>query len=289
MRIDAVVLDVDGVLIDVSDSYRRAVVETVETVHGETVDRSSLQAFKDAGGFNDDWDLTAAVALFVLASREGLGMDIPVFTDTIAASGGGLAGAEAVIADRLQPSAREGVLDRWDPVELRDVFQQLYLGTERYRELEVGDPDIDTRGFVHDETVLIDPATIEWLESLGDVGVLTGRPAAEADIALERVGLTVPDAHRFTRDDWDRGKPHPHALRILAGRFDADSVAFVGDTLDDIRTAVNADEDDPDRRYHGIGVLSGGLNGATGRHKYNQAGARAVIEDVNALPDLLEH
>jgi DNA-binding FadR family transcriptional regulator len=35
MEVDAVVLDVDGVLVDVADSYRRAIVETVERLYGE--------------------------------------------------------------------------------------------------------------------------------------------------------------------------------------------------------------------------------------------------------------
>ena len=120
------------------------------------------------------------------------------------------------------------------------------------------------------------------------VGVLTGRPSAEADIALERVELSVADDHRFTMDDWDEGKPNPHALTTLAERFGADSVVFVGDTLDDVRTAVNAAETDPARAYHGVGVLTGGLTGESGRRKYEAAGAAAVIESVNDLPELLD-
>ena len=71
----------------------------------------------------------------------------------------------------------------------------------------------------------------------------------------------------------------------LADRFDAQRVAFVGDTLDDVRTAVNASDVD-DRTYYGIGVLTGGLTGAHGEKKYEQAGAEAVVESVNDLPDL---
>ena len=112
------------------------------------------------------------------------------------------------------------------------------------------------------------------------------RPAAEAEIALDRVGLSVPDEHRFTMDDWEEGKPSPTALVTLAERFDAEAVAFAGDTLDDVRTAVNAAEAD-DRTYHGIGVLTGGHTGEEGREKFHRAGANAVVESVNDLPDLL--
>jgi len=118
--------------------------------------------------------------------------------------------------------------------------------------------------------------------------VLTGRPAAEAEIALDRVGLGVPDDHRFTMDDWEEGKPHPRALVELAERFDAERVAFAGDTLDDVRTARNADDGDETRVYYGVGVLTGGLTGESGRETFAGNGADAVLDDVNALVDLLE-
>jgi len=87
-------------------------------------------------------------------------------------------------------------------------------------------------------------------------------------------------------DDWAAGKPDPTALVTLAERFDAEAVAFAGDTLDDSKTAVNAEETDS-RTYYGIGVLTGGLTGSEGRAKFEQSGASAVVESVNDLPDLL--
>jgi len=287
MNADAVVLDVDGVLVDVADSYRRAIVESVDTVYGDTISRADVQQFKDAGGFNNDWELTDAAALYVLACREGLPLSLTTFTDRVAATGGGLAAAETVVLDALGPAERERVMSEWDSDRLRQVFQQLYLGSDLYRQLEGAEPDGETPGYIHDEPVIPEAGTLDALRERFDVGVLTGRPAAEADIALDRVGLDVPDEHRFTMDDWEAGKPDPHALVTLAERFDADTVAFVGDTLDDVRTAVNADGED-DRTYRGIGVLTGGLTGEDGRRKYERVGAAAVLDSVNDLPDFLD-
>jgi HAD superfamily hydrolase (TIGR01548 family) len=284
MDVDAVVLDIDGVLVDVADSYRRAIVESVDRLYGRTVDDAAIQAFKDAGGFNNDWELTYAAALFVLARDAGYDADVTAFTDAVAGAGGGLDAAEAVVRD----AGYDVAFDRWDPDRLRETFQALYLGTDLYRDLEGGDPPFEARGYIHDEPVIVDASTIADLTERFAVGVLTGRPAAEADIALSRAGLSVPDAHRFTMDDWAEGKPHPRALTTLADRLDAARVAFAGDTLDDVRTAVNAAENDPDRTYHGIGVLTGGLTGESGRRAYEGAGADAVIDSVNDLPALLD-
>ena len=308
MQVDAVVLDIDGVVVDVADSYRRAIVESVERVHGDTIAKPDIQAFKDAGGFNNDWELTYAAALFVLARREGLGLDVTAFTDRIRESGGGLDAAEEVVDEALagREAARERVREEWDPDRLRDVFQRLYLGAELYAEIEgersdpedgrtdsgrddteAAEPEIDAPGFIHDEPVILDPATLDALADY-PLGVVTGRPAAEADIAQRRAELDVPDDRRFTMDDWAEGKPHPHALVTLAERFDADAVVFAGDTLDDVKTARNATEADSDREYYGVGVLTGGLTGEEGRQKYEDAGADAVVDSVNDLPDLLE-
>jgi haloacid dehalogenase superfamily, subfamily IA, variant 1 with third motif having Dx(3-4)D or Dx(3-4)E len=88
-------------------------------------------------------------------------------------------------------------------------------------------------------------------------------------------------------DDWNEGKPHPRALQILADRLEADTIVFAGDTLDDVKTAVNADMTDDNRTYHGVGVLTGGLDGDAGRDAFNSAGARAVIDSINGISELI--
>jgi HAD superfamily hydrolase (TIGR01548 family) len=288
MHVDAVVLDVDGVLVDVADSYRRAVVESVEHVYGDTIDRADIQAFKDAGGFNNDWKLTDAAALYVLARREGYDGDVDGYTAEIADRGGGLAAAKETLRDALSADAAARTFGEWDAEALRDVFQHLYLGSTLYRELEGGEPRFGTAGYIHDEPVLVDEATVTELMRRFDVGVLTGRPSAEADIALDRAGLVVDPGVRYTMDDWEGGKPDPDALLALAALFEADRIAFVGDTLDDIRTAINADRADEERAYFGVGVLTGGLTGEKGERKYAAAGATAVVDSVNDVPDLFD-
>jgi len=289
MEVEAVVLDVDGVVVDVADSYRRAIVESVERVYGTTIRKADVQSFKDAGGFNDDWELTDAAALYVLATREGYRGSVDEYTDGIAAAGGGVDAAETVLRDALSANALERVRREWDSERLRETFQALYLGADLFRGIEGGDPPFETNGYVHDEPTLIDAATVDRLDDRFAVAVLTGRPSAEAEIALRRAGLdgVVPEARRITMDSPEPGKPDPAGLLTLADRLDVDSVAFVGDTLDDVETAVRASEADPARTYHGIGVLTGGLTGDEGRRKFEDVGAAAVLDHVEALPDRL--
>jgi HAD superfamily phosphatase len=53
-----VVFDMDGVLVDVTESYRETIARTAEHFTGAAVPRERIQDLKNQGGFNDDWMLT---------------------------------------------------------------------------------------------------------------------------------------------------------------------------------------------------------------------------------------
>ena len=77
MIMDVLIFDMDGVLIDVSKSYRKAIQKTVQ-IYMETclgfertkedwITNEDISLFKSAGGFNSDWDLTSGVLLYLLS------------------------------------------------------------------------------------------------------------------------------------------------------------------------------------------------------------------------------
>jgi HAD superfamily phosphatase len=52
------VFDMDGVLVDVTESYRETIARTVEHFAGVQVTREQIQDYKNQGGWNDDWKLS---------------------------------------------------------------------------------------------------------------------------------------------------------------------------------------------------------------------------------------
>ena len=52
------VFDMDGVLADVTESYRETIARTVAHFTGVEIAPESVQDYKNRGGFNDDWKLT---------------------------------------------------------------------------------------------------------------------------------------------------------------------------------------------------------------------------------------
>jgi HAD superfamily hydrolase (TIGR01548 family) len=55
---EVLVFDMDGVLVEVSESYREAIRETVKHFTGQDVSHDEIQNFKNAGGWNNDWLLS---------------------------------------------------------------------------------------------------------------------------------------------------------------------------------------------------------------------------------------
>jgi HAD superfamily hydrolase (TIGR01548 family) len=58
MKNRILVFDMDGVLVDVHESYRATISRTVEHYSGSPVDPAVVQDYKNAGGWNNDWALT---------------------------------------------------------------------------------------------------------------------------------------------------------------------------------------------------------------------------------------
>jgi HAD superfamily hydrolase (TIGR01548 family) len=53
-----VIFDVDGVLVDVRGSFHRSILDTVHFFTGRRVTYGEISAWKNRGGYNDDWRLS---------------------------------------------------------------------------------------------------------------------------------------------------------------------------------------------------------------------------------------
>ena len=68
-----IVFDMDGVLAEVTESYREAIVQTVEHFTGQQIARDLIQDYKNRGGWNNDWALSQKIAA-------DLGVEVPYDT-----------------------------------------------------------------------------------------------------------------------------------------------------------------------------------------------------------------
>jgi len=172
-----IVFDMDGVLAEVTESYREAIVQTVEHFTGQRIERELIQDYKNQGGWNNDWALSQKIA-------GDLGVEVPYgevvdyFNQIfIGRNGDGL-------IQREQWFPQPGLLER-----LRERFGlAIFTGRLQY------EADITLRRFVPD--LAFDPL-------LCAEHVTNSKPAPDGLLAIQRmkpgrklwyVGDTVDDA-----------------------------------------------------------------------------------------------
>ena len=61
MSNDIIVFDMDGVLVDVTDSYRETICKTVNHFTGREITKELIQDYKNSGGWNNDWALSQKI------------------------------------------------------------------------------------------------------------------------------------------------------------------------------------------------------------------------------------
>lgn len=241
---DTVVFDMDGVLIDNSRivEFDNVAVRFIFTdVYGlddsgvELLTRAEVAAFKQAGGFNDDFDLIYAVTTVYNAVRldnqirdtATLRRLAPNLIAVAAAQKGGLAGLLASLPQAARPD--------WTMVQ--QVSGEIYWGAEMVRQKLGIEPRYTVRrGMVEDEQAFAMPELMEDLAALGlhKWGIITGRIAIEMDIALSLLPANLQQPPVRVTGDMMR-KPDPAALVYVVQTLGSSGGYYIGDTADDLR------------------------------------------------------
>ncbi|MDZ4798686.1 MAG: HAD-IA family hydrolase [Bryobacteraceae bacterium] len=160
------VFDMDGVLVDVTDSYRATIVETVRQFIGVEPSREQIQNYKNRGGWNNDWALSQR-----LIADLG-GKDIPYATVV-----------EVFQQYFFGVNGREGLVmrERWIPADglMAELASRFDLTIFTGRTLD--EAQFTLRRFVPE---------ITWCEIVADDVVARSKPAPDGllEIAAKHPG-----------------------------------------------------------------------------------------------------
>ncbi|MCX5818911.1 MAG: HAD hydrolase-like protein [Deltaproteobacteria bacterium] len=225
-----IVFDMDGVLIDVSGSYRETVRKTArlffagakgfESLPDPLFPLTDLASLKQTGGLNNDWDLTA-LTLHLLFEQVKINA-APSSAEDAAVSEETIHNCDVSdLSLFLKTSARPltELLERHgrrnesfvarcyrDDVGtgnvIKQIFQEIYLGPSLFGKHYGLEPRFWTEeGLIYRETLLIDPALLADLARDHIMAIATGRPLAEADFPLDRFDLRKYFQTVITLDD----------------------------------------------------------------------------------------
>jgi phosphoglycolate phosphatase-like HAD superfamily hydrolase len=322
--LDTALFDIDGVLIDVQRSYQLAVIHGAERLVRAAglepptpmISPQDVLAFKLAGEFNNDWDVTQLfTALWTARLREWRGQpeaDIPVADWAARAAAatregrGGVAWVRATFPASAVPSAEAA---RW-------AHDEFYWGAALVREIFGHEPVYapDATGFVHNEELLfVAPPDapevasqrraplLAALEEFGITrwGLITGRLGPEVDWAVRALAEAFgpEDAARAWYDSaYGRSpfasivpatvyaKPDPRALQVALDEVGAAAAVYVGDTADDLDVVLRYRRELQTRDHSRPPVLAAMVASGETADTYQQRGADIVITRVMDLP-----
>ncbi len=303
-EIDAVIFDMDGVLLDITQSIRvvncLAVPFYLRTVLGapapdDLITSADIEMFKHAGGFNDDWDLTYALVLHYLAKErehpdatpETLNVirpNLARYAHQIKERGGGLKAAEAVYFEKITLDDQHAIERYYRKPLIRQCFEELLAGEHTQRLYGRAAEFYHGPGYVNQDRVIVDLTRLPQDKKLG---VQTGRTWEEAQLGMERIGLDkiIPDVHVVTKRDKFH-KPDPRGLMLLADRLGFKNALYIGDTLDDLRTVRRFNERKRAEKFWGALVLTGPA-GNLNRKTFLKAQPDLLASDVNDVLDWL--
>lgn len=215
----------DGVLAEVTESYREAIVQTVEHFTGTRIERELIQKYKNAGGWNNDWALSKKIAA-------DLGVEIEYQT-------------------------------------VVDHFNRIFLGPNN------GD------GLIRRESWIPQSGLLERLGRRFNLAIFTGRLRYELDITLARFAPAICFDPIVCAEHVANPKPAPDGLLAIQRANPGSKLWYVGDTIDDARSASAAG-------VPFIGIIAPGHSSReelTGLFK--KENAAAILEDVNQLEKVI--
>ncbi len=334
---DLLIFDMDGVLIDVSQSYRKTIQQTIRIYleHGlglkaDPVSNGDISLFKSAGGFNNDWDLTAGFLHYLLSvskvpplhkKRSFSSLDQTVlylrqhlsrfhqtkpltivkrdfisFLNQVKTSGGGLKGVRAVLKRKWEGWIyHSGDLERENLV--KRIFQEIYLGKKFASHYQLQPLFYRDEGLYLREKLIVGREILSSLRKRVKLGIASGRPRFEAELALKRFRLTPYFDSVVTLDECEeeetrifkatgkrvkRSKPHPFSLQKVIEEVGISNpqCAYIGDVVDDMRAAKAAQKGSS---MLAIGFLHSSVHRNKRRESLLQAGADLIIETPEEL------
>jgi phosphoglycolate phosphatase-like HAD superfamily hydrolase len=256
---DTIFFDIDGVLIKTIDSFHATDIATAEYVAGvmhgldwgqregkPLLTHDDVIVFKQAGGYNNDWDMCYLLATLCTARlREWKGTPLAgrsieewaaLSRQANVEGHGGVAWVREVMPASAQLDYRV----------IGDIYHEFYWGAAELQKRLGRAPRYlpDFPGYVHNETMNFPPDFFRGLRAAGirNLGIITGRTGPEVDIALEMMAAHVGENWWDVVISADQApKPDPRSLQLAIAGIPGGvgGGLYIGDTGDDLDTVHN--------------------------------------------------
>jgi HAD superfamily hydrolase (TIGR01548 family) len=302
-KLDSIIFDCDGVLIDVSKSYDLTIEKTVDYIIKEMaqvnesglVTKQMIEGFKASGGFNDEIDVTYALILGVIAAKkrnEPFSQFVYKLIENADSTGilsveRYLNSINADISDIKKKLAYPGTKLQ-NP--LSSIFDEIFYGSELYFQLYKRKPKFfDGTGLIENDIVLLNKDLVQKLHVKFDnkVAIVTGRGHLSARHSLKDLFHEFDlNNSKFLEDEpREMAKPNPQSLVSTIQGMNGKNSLYVGDSMEDCIMARKANES-------GISTIFCGIYGTSKdpqakKTLFENNNADIVVKSIDLIPKTL--
>ncbi len=225
LNCDGIIFDIDGVLIDVSKSFREVNKLTVSYILKNKYNKQvkvtdkDVKAMKNIPGFNSDWDLSFALTQLYLKriSRKDYKDKVKLVSNKV----------------------KQG----FEYLEIRNVFETFYWGSNLFSDIQKkNSPFIFREGLVNNESLLIERDLLGLLAKKYKLGTASGRTRYETLYGLKKLKILdlFTKKNLVCEEDTTDKKPNPAPLLEAKKRMGVKKPVYIGDTINDVLAAKNA-------------------------------------------------
>jgi phosphoglycolate phosphatase-like HAD superfamily hydrolase len=324
--VTSIIVDIDGVLIDVRKSYNEAIKKTTQFITNylkkyrskNIVSDNIISRFRQSGGFNNDTDTSYAITLTLLLNCNFQNDDLKevLFRTAENLDESGIISVEKFLKKSLNHSKKVSEKDDLDFDKIRKdlnypgpvgksivstVFDEFFYGQKLFR-MKYG---FDTNYYfgkplIENDKIIITNKTIRALSNKfnGKIAMVSGRSKIAAKFSLDRKFILLNGNKSIFLEDEKRryAKPNPHGLiRVIKCMDSNHDIIYCGDSIEDSIMAKRAEREinltkrkkDERTKVFFCGVYGCSTNQRELIKKFKDKNADFIIKSINNLPNVL--
>lgn len=306
-KYEAIIFDIDGVLIDVINSYNQTIIETIQHIlrinfNMNLTDfpiENLISKFRNTGGFNNDIDTAYSIILTILYCRLINKTDLKEIFNFLSALLEKIddKGIQAIENELRKLGNIDEIKNRLEyPQEnniISTIFNEIFYGPDLFRKQFNKDPQYYfNKPLIGNDKIIIKEDTIQDLsrEFDGKLILISGRSKVAAYFTLNKLlNYFIKDACIFLEDEKrEFSKPNTYAIHKVFEHLKLNNALYVGDSIEDLIMVKKFREETNSSKIIFCGVYGKNTNSSTElKRLFELNGADILVENVNDIPNIL--
>lgn len=307
-KFEGIIFDIDGVLIDVNNSYNKTITKTVQNILKDYYNieisnfpyEKTISKLRQTGGFNNDIDTTYSIILIILfciSEKINKENEIGNFTKNLISkideSGVKAVERELEKIKSIKNLKKELKYHERDDNPITTTFNEIFYGPDLFKkQFEKNSQFYFDLPFIENDALIIKEDTLKSLSKLcnGNLVLISGRSKVASYHTLDKLlKYFIKDACIFLEDEKkELSKPNTYSLHQVFKKLNIKSALYIGDSAEDLLMVKKFRNETKGEKIVFCGVCGNNPTISNELRKlFEVENADMIVENVNDIPNIL--